>query len=88
MYNFLEIIIDFIKDEDDVYSKEEKITFNIFYPILIFDLLVFNEIIILNFWGLNKNTKLYIMEREINEHKIEESALSNEADEDDFSDDD
>ena len=88
VYNFLGIIIDYIKDEDYVYSKEEKITFMIFYPILIFDLLVFNEIVILNFWDLNKNTKLYIMEREINEHKFTgEAGLSNDADEDNSEDD-
>ena len=88
VYNFLGIIIDYIKDEDYVYSKEEKITFMIFYPILILDLLVFNEIVILNFWDLNKNTKLYIMEREINEHKFTgEPGLGNDADEDNSEDD-
>ena len=88
VYNFLGIIIDYIKDEDYVYSKEEKITFMIFYPILILDLLVFNEIVILNFWDLNKNTKLHIMEREINEHKFTgEAGLSNDADEDNSEDD-
>ena len=72
LYNFLAIIIDYIKNEDDKYTKEEKITFLIFYPILIFDVLVFNEFIILKFLGLSKNTRLSLMERESLEHKSSE----------------
>ena len=55
------------------YEKEQKITFMILYPILIFAILVFNEIIILNFCGLNYNTKIYIMKRE----KIIDNVSSN-----------
>ena len=47
------------------YKVEQLITFFILYPILIFAILVFNEVIILNFCGLNYNTKIKILEREI-----------------------
>ena len=47
------------------YKVEQLITFFILYPILIFAILVFNEVIILNFCGLNYNTKIKILERGI-----------------------
>ena len=50
--------------EEDKYNNYEMITFYILYPILIFFVLVFNEIIILNFCKLSYNTKLNIMQRE------------------------
>lgn len=64
--NFLEILYIEIMDKEaeNKFSKKQINTFYVLYPILIFDTLVFNEILILNFWGLNENTKLYIMERE------------------------
>lgn len=61
--NFLKIIVKLIQHKENIYSKEQLITFYILYPVLIFDSLIFNEIIILNFLGLNKNTKLNIMKR-------------------------
>ena len=61
------------EDNQDSYELGQKITFCIFYPFMIFAVLVFNEIIILNFWGLSYNTKYYIMERE----KIDINSLSN-----------
>ena len=48
----------------------QLISFFILYPILIFGLLVFNEVIILNFCGLDYNAKLKIMEREENDIKF------------------
>ena len=66
IYNFLGIIVNIIQNRNnisDFYSKEQIITYFILYPIIIFQGFVFNEIIILNFCGLNKNTKLCIMER-------------------------
>ena len=39
------------------YHIIQEITFYILYPIVIFFVLIFNEIIILNFCELNKNTK-------------------------------
>ena len=81
--NCLDIYLDFFKNKN-LYSKKQLITFTVLYPILIFDLLIFNEIIILNFCGLNQNTKLYIMEREKKEINIStnnfELSLYNEMD--------
>ena len=73
--DFFEIISLIIENEDnqDSYELRQKITFCILYPFMIFAVLVFNEIIILNFWGLSYNTKYYIMERE----KIDINSLSN-----------
>ena len=61
--DFFEIIFLIIKNEDneDSFELGHKITFFIFYPIMIFAVLVFNEIIILNFCGLSYNTKYYIL---------------------------
>jgi len=63
--DFLEIFFGYKKFEVGQY-----ISFFILYPILIFGLLVFNEVIILNFCGLDYNTKLKIMEREENDIKF------------------
>ena len=68
--NFLEIIILLIKKKDIIFSREQIITICILYPILILDVLVFNEVIILNFWGLNTNTKYYIMKREKTDNRF------------------
>ena len=73
--NFLNIYLDYAKNKEFFYSNEQIITFSVLYPILIFDLLIFNEIIILNFCGLNKNTRLYIMDREKNDINISSSSL-------------
>ena len=65
--DFLELIFAFLDKNDKLYNidiKGQIITFCVLYPIIFFALLVFNEIIILNFCGLNKNTKIYIMKRE------------------------
>ena len=64
--DFFEIISLMIenKDNEDSFELGQKITFCIFYPIMIFAVLVFNEMIILNFCGLSYNTKYYIMQRE------------------------
>ena len=60
--NFLEVLLN-IKTKVIHYEDQQFITFIVLYPILFFAALVFNEIIILNFCGLNYNTKLYIAER-------------------------
>ena len=63
--NFLEIIFDkiIVKKSNVNFSKGQKITFYVLYPFIIFAAFVFNEIIILNFCGLNRNTKNEIMKR-------------------------
>ena len=72
--DFFEIISLIIenKNDKDSFESEQKITFFIFYPFMIFAVLVFNEIIILNFCGLSYNTKYYILQRE----KIDKDFLS------------
>ena len=68
--DFIEVLLTiFIKNDqnkgfDESYNIVQKITFYVLYPILIFIVLVFNEVIILNFWGLSYNTKAKIRERE------------------------
>ncbi len=44
-------------------STIDKILYPIGYIIVVFAALVYNEIIIFNFWGLSKNTKKYIEKR-------------------------
>ena len=65
--DFLEIILSHLEKNQSFnkkYSTEQKYSFFILYPILIFIVLVFNEIIILNFCNLSYNTKIKISERE------------------------
>ena len=57
------IYIHFFEKEDEDFNKGEIISFFILYPFLIFGVLVFNEVIILNFFRLNYNTKYYILQR-------------------------
>ena len=47
------------------------------YLIVLFSSLIYNEIIILNFWGLSKNTKIFVEQRVNKEEKqIEDANLS------------
>ena len=62
--DFLEIILSKFDKTSIKYSRGELITFFILYPIILLSICVFNEIIILNFWGLSYNTKKKIIERE------------------------
>ena len=62
--DFINIIYThFIHKEDEHCKKGEVISFIILYPFLIFCVLLFNEVIILNFFKLNYNTKYYILQR-------------------------
>ena len=54
-------IIDIIRDD---YVLYEMIFTGIGYLILLFAVLIYHEIIILNFCGLSKNTRKFIEERE------------------------
>jgi hypothetical protein len=81
-----------IIDEYKNYKNYQIITFYILYPILIFAVLVFNEIIILTFCKLNYNTKIYIMKREKSEssdkfsdYSFEDKICDNEDNENLFS---
>ena len=61
--NILDVSYSIINNGNS-FHKNEQISFIILYPIILFSVLVFNEIIILNFCGLNYNTKIEIMKRE------------------------
>ena len=64
---FIETSFNIIKPEwqnKDEYPNKEIIIYYTLYPIVIFCVLVFNEIIILNFCGLNYNTRKGIMIRQ------------------------
>ena len=64
-------ITNVIKAEDDkIYSTSNVIIFSICYFINFFFILVFNEVIILNFCGMDLNTKKRIQERVIIESDI------------------
>ena len=76
IFETLANIIDIIFSDKD-YSKGQIISSIILYPILFFSILVFNEIIILNFCGLNYNTKREIMEREKYDLKNNENSFYN-----------
>jgi hypothetical protein len=86
--NFSEILLNMRKD---YYTKTQLKTFLVLYPIIYFATLVFNEIIILNFWGLSFNTELYIAERgEGSKSSYTDSDIhvNNEGNDDDNDDDD
>ena len=58
-------------------SMIEVIVNPIGYLIVLFSSLIYNEIIILNFWGLSKNTKIFVEQRVNKEEKqIEDANLS------------
>ena len=82
--DFCQIIISLIKGNNKNYDNKQIITFLILYPVIIASVLVFNEIIILNFCRLNYNTKYYIMKREREEIDCclvaEENPLSKDED--------
>ena len=90
--DFLEIILSEFEDNikfDERFDYRQKISFFILYPILIFIVLVFNEIIILNFCNLSYNTKIKIMEREKRDSLLKEkidNKLMDEIEEDNSDD--
>ena len=64
--DIITIILETINKEDEFYSSTKNIiAFSICYFIVFCFILVFNEIIILNFWGLDYNTVKRIQQREI-----------------------
>ena len=81
--NILNLSIRLIKKkEKKLFSEKELIVFFIFYPIIIFDVLVFNEILILDFWGFSDNTRIKILKREKLDCKIVSTNLSSDSYED------
>ncbi len=59
-----------IEKKDEFYSTRNAIIFSISYFIIFFFVLMFNEVIILNFFGLDYNTKKRIKARERTESNI------------------
>ena len=73
---YLYYFFDFIRNYE-LYKTRNIIIYGIIYILNIFFFLVYDEIIILNFWDLNKYTKIMIQEREERESvKDEESSGS------------
>jgi len=62
-----QIITSIIKNSFEKYSFKIKIIIYIFYTIIVFASLIYNEIIIINFGSLSVNTKKKIMLREKDE---------------------
>ena len=60
---FIYYIMNAIEKKDEFYSTVNVMIFSIVFCINFFCCLVFNEVIILNFWGLDYNTKKRIRER-------------------------
>ena len=86
LQKFFKILIVYFYIEKDEYSKEQILTFYILFPILFFCSLLFNEIIILKFCGLNKNTKLYIMKREKTDMEMNTDSFLNDNSEENLDD--
>ena len=80
LLEFAELIITLIKNEnnENKYETGQKITFVILYPLLIFAILVFNEILIIRCGTLEYNTKKYILKREEIDGEIRDTICSNE----------
>lgn len=73
--DLLEIILSKFDKTAINYSFEQLITFYILYPIILFAIFVFNEIIILNFCNLNYNVKINIVERSKNEFDTKQNEI-------------
>ena len=74
--DFLELILSNFDKTSISYSTNQLITFYILYPIILFCISVFYEIIILNFCGLSYNTKIKISERGKEDIKNDEKPLN------------
>jgi len=74
---FIYFIIKAYNKEADFYCKTfNRIIISICYIIIFFFCLVFNEVLILNFWGLDYNTRKRICEREKSEYNdIKENCI-------------
>ena len=89
--NILNLSINLIKNRHkELFSKEELLVFYLLYPLIIFDVLIFNEILILNVCGLSDNTRINILKRERLDFKIPSNRLTpninGELDQDDILD--
>ena len=62
--------LNFRDKKDDYFSTVNFVVFTICYVINFFCILIFNEVIILNFWGLDTNTTKRIKQREDGDQKL------------------
>ena len=63
-------ILSAIKENDEYYSTLNIIIFSICYFINLFCIIIFNEVLILNFCGMDYNTKKRIQQRERNDSEV------------------
>ena len=76
IYIFINYIINATQTQDEFYSLANEIIFSIGYFINICCIIIFNEVVILNFCGMDYNTKKRIEERERNDSKNNMIALN------------
>ena len=60
-------------ETDEFYSTVNCAFFSIFFILIIFFCIIFNEVLILNFWGLDYNTNKRIKQREKKEYDQSEN---------------
>ena len=69
IYQLINYITLTFQIHDEFYSTVNSIIFTFGYLIIIFCIIIFNEIVILNFCGMDYNTKKRIEQRERNDSK-------------------
>ena len=72
--NILSFLLNIIQNGP---TMPDVVLYSIGYFIILFSSLIYNEIIILNFCGLNKNTKIFVEYRQ-NEELLELEKIQNE----------
>ena len=72
-----QIISTFLNNTIEDFSIGEKVITYILFIIIIFATLIYNEVVIINFFSLNKNTKKYINLRQLKETENLLSGLNN-----------
>ena len=78
-----QIISTFLNNTIEDFSIAEKVITYILFIIIIFATLIYNEVVIINFFSLNKNTKKYINLRQLKETENLLSGLNNITEESD-----
>ena len=78
-----QIISTFLNNTIEDFSIGEKVITYILFIIIIFATLIYNEVVIINFFSLNKNTKKYINLRQLKETENLLSGLNNITEESD-----
>ena len=76
-----QIVSTIVENSLDEYNKYLKIIIFILYFIIVFSSLIYNEVIIINFCSLSKNTKKKISDRELIDKDMRLNLLEHEMDE-------